>query len=392
MFLAIIAWFLLFPPGIVAADFTLRWNPNQEEALAGYKIYYKAKSYGEPYDGEDADQGPSPITVPIILIEDHDNPQYRLTGLDDNKIYFFAVKAYDQEDPPNESDFSNIASNLAITQPEENFGVNKTSTYTSYNIAGYGLTEASIQILGNGILLGVTNTDPNGNFAVDVDLSVLGEGTVELTAKQKESTSYPVTGIYDLTNPRVASWDLGDDEITITFDERRMQNAYLESSYTFSPSLTFREWGGIIQYSAYSYLLSMTSVPDYEILSLEMTGITDAVGNPLQPASIIINDRDEDQMADDWEVATGLDPTVPNSGADSDGDGFSNLREYQARTDPHDSASAPIVIMDSIPQPNAGISNSARVPDDTSFAVLIASVHGVDTGDPQSIRFTVDDG
>jgi hypothetical protein len=48
--------------------------------------------------------------------------------------------------------------------------------------------------------------------------------------------------------------------------------------------------------------------------------------------------------------------------------------------------------VDSIPQPNAGILNSARVPEDTSFAVLIASVHGIDLGDPQAIRFTVVDG
>jgi hypothetical protein len=136
----------------------------------------------------------------------------------------------------------------------------------------------------------------------------------------------------------------------------------------------------------------MTSIPDYEILSLEMIGITDAVGNPLQPASIIINDRDGDQMADNWEVATGLDPTVSNSSADSDGDGFSNFSEYRARTDPHDRASSPIAIVDSIPQPNAGILNSARVPDDTSFAVLIASVHGIDVSDTLSIRFTIEDG
>ena len=266
---AAITCFLLFPPSLIAADVTLGWDPNREKDLAGYKIHYKEKSYGEPYDGEGADQGDSPI---------------------------------------------------------------------------------------------------------------------------KESTTYPVTGIYDLTNPRVASWDLRADEMTIAFNERHMQNTYLESNYRFNPSMTFREWGGIIQYSAYSYLLSMRSVPEYEIISLEMTHITDAVGNPLTPAKITINDRDQDQMADDWEVASGLDPLLPNSGADADGDGFSNLREYQARTDPHDAASSPLAIVDSIPQPNAGILNSARVPDDTAFAVFIASVHGIDVGDPESIRFTVDDG
>jgi hypothetical protein len=378
---AVVMSVLLLPADLIAADLTLRWDPNQEEGLAGYKIHYKEKSYGEPYDGKGAEQGDSPIIVPLTSLADPENPQFRITGLADNKIFFVVLTAFDDAEPANESEYSNVMSNLHISHPAENFGINKSSNHKSYTIHGHGLTEASIQILGNGVLLGVANTDPNGNFTIDVDFSVLGEGVVELKAKQKESTAYPVTGIYDLTNPQLASWDLGDEEITLTFDERHIQNAYLESSYRFNPSLTFRTRGGIIQYSAYSYLLSMTSIPDYEIISLEMTGITDEVGNPLMPASITINDRDEDQMADDWEVASGLDPTVHSSGADIDGDGFSNLSEYQARTDPHDSASAPIVIADSIPQPGAGILNSARVPEDTSLAVLIASVHGIDLGD-----------
>jgi len=382
----------LFPASLIAADLSIAWDPNQEEDLAGYKIYYKDKSYGEPYDGKGAVQGNSPIKVPLTSLADPENPQFKITGLADNKIYFFVLTAYDDAEPANESGYSNVMSNLHFTHPGDNFGINKVSNYTSYEVQGHGLTEGMIQILGNGVLLAVTLTDADGNFAVDVDLLELGQGAVELTAKQKESTTYPVSGVFDIANPKVASWDLSSDELTITFDESHMQNADLESSYRFIPSLTFREWGGIRQYSAYSYLLSMTSIPDYEIISLEMTGIADEVGNPLVPASITINDRDGDQMADDWEVATGLDPTVPNSGADSDGDGFSNLREYLARTDPHDSASAPIAIVDSIPQPNAGILNSTRVPEDTSLAVLIASVHGIDVGDPQSVRFMIDDG
>jgi hypothetical protein len=388
---AAVMLFMVLPSGAAAADFTLRWDPNPEADLAGYKVHYKEKSHGEPYDGQGADQGNSPIIVRLALLEDTDNPQYQITGLQDNKIYFFVLTAYDQGDPPHESDYSNIASKLRITHPEDNFILNQYSDYSSYTVSGHGLTEASIQILANGVLLGVADTDPNGYFAINVDFSVLNEGVVELTAKQKESTTYPVTGIFDIKNPSVSSWDLGADDLTLTFDERYMQNVDVESSYRFSPSMSFRSSGGIVKVNAFAYRLSLKTIPAYEIISLEMTGITDGVGNRLVPASITINDRDEDQMADDWEVASGLDPTTPNSGADIDGDGFSNLSEYQARTDPNNAASSPIAVVDSIPQPNAGILNSAWVPDDTSFAVFIASVHGIDVDDSESIRITVDD-
>jgi hypothetical protein len=170
--------------GAAAADFTLRWDPNPEADLAGYKVHYKEKSHGEPYDGQGADQGNSPIIVRLALLEDTDNPQYQITGLQDNKIYFFVLTAYDQGDPPHESDYSNIASKLRITHPEDNFILNQYSDYSSYTVSGHGLTEASVQILANGVLLGVADRDPNGYFSINVDFSVLNEGVVELTAKQ----------------------------------------------------------------------------------------------------------------------------------------------------------------------------------------------------------------
>ena len=52
----------------------------------------------------------------------------------------------------------------------------------------------------------------------------------------------------------------------------------------------------------------------------------------------------------------------------------------------------PLRIIDSIPQPDAGIRNSTRVHDDTSFAVLIEARHGIDWSDPNAIRFLITDG
>ena len=46
-------------------------------------------------------------------------------------------------------------------------------------------------------------------------------------------------------------------------------------------------------------------------------------------------DDDEDGMPDEWELAYGLDPLDPaDASLDSDGDGVTNLAEFQGETDP----------------------------------------------------------
>ena len=49
-------------------------------------------------------------------------------------------------------------------------------------------------------------------------------------------------------------------------------------------------------------------------------------------------------------------------------------------------------ILESMPQSSAGLSDFASVPDDFTFGVLIESQYGIDTTDPDSIRFGIDDG
>lgn len=58
------------------------------------------------------------------------------------------------------------------------------------------------------------------------------------------------------------------------------------------------------------------------------------------PRGANLNDTDGDHMHDSWEVAMGLNPTVPNVG-DTDGDGFSDYTEYLGGADASTSGSAP---------------------------------------------------
>jgi hypothetical protein len=138
-------------------------------------------------------------------------------------------------------------------------------------------------------------------------------------------------------------------------------------------------------------IITASVLPAYEIFTLTVSNITDLADNPVTPASIRINDNDNDSMADNWETEHGLNTSLNDSAADPDGDGYTNFEEYEDRTDPQSAASGRFVIEDSIPQDNAGIANTQRVPDDTSFAVLLESVYGININNDAAIEFTIDD-
>lgn len=115
--LILVAILFCFQSSSYAADITLKWAANTEPDLAGYKIYYKTGFSGAPYDGVDIDQGSSPISLTVDdpddpYYVDPDNPEFLLTGLDDNEDYFLVVTAYDNEEPYNESGFSNEVNTL----------------------------------------------------------------------------------------------------------------------------------------------------------------------------------------------------------------------------------------------------------------------------------------
>jgi len=115
LLLPAVLFFFFITPSYATTDVTLQWDANTDPDLAGYKIYYDTDS-GEPYTpdvADYADQGSSPITVPIGDLGDPNNPEYTLTGLSDSEVYFFVVAAYDTEGF--ESEASNEVNTLCVT-------------------------------------------------------------------------------------------------------------------------------------------------------------------------------------------------------------------------------------------------------------------------------------
>ena len=95
-FTLIIALLLVLTPVLaVSAEYTLQWDANTEENLAGYRIYYR--------DDPDAEYTPlAELTTTDSASADHIDPaaafpEYRVSGLSDGVVYYFVITAFDSD-------------------------------------------------------------------------------------------------------------------------------------------------------------------------------------------------------------------------------------------------------------------------------------------------------
>ena len=172
----------VFAGFVNAAEITLRWDKNTESDLAGYKLYYKADSPGSPYDGTGSDQGPSPVDIPLNSLSDPDNPEFTITGLDNDNIYFLVLTAYDDEDPFNESGYSNEVQTFYISSPENGFVVSD-ANYTSFSVSGRGAAGATVDVYSDAIFVGAGTVESDCSWSVNVDFTHVNKGSIDLSAE-----------------------------------------------------------------------------------------------------------------------------------------------------------------------------------------------------------------
>jgi hypothetical protein len=264
------------------------------------------------------------------------------------------------------------------------------------NWGSYPLSQSTSNITSNHSIT-LTGLSENTTYYFRVGSQDASDnGPNQIPNASNPSAEYPFSTLESFP-PSIVEFpaiDFNNHTITITFSKPNMQNATIEASYSFSPTINFISSGGsddITHMGGSTYRLSMASIPHNTILTLTVSNITDADGNPVTPDSIRLNDNDNDDMADDWEVDNGLDPGLNDRNQDSDGDGYTNYQEYQSGTDPRDATSIPFEIVEILPHHNSGIDDNWRVPNNSSFAVFIDSTNGVNINQ-NSITFIIDDG
>jgi hypothetical protein len=161
-------------------NITLNWSLNSETDLAGYLVYYGSES--GVYDGVDANEGESPITISTF-------DEFELSGLPDGgSQYFFVVKAFDLSG--NLSEASNESSTTISTDifdeaetPEQYFieqnypNPFNPSTSITYKVPETAnVTITLYDMLGRKLSTLVNERKTAGSYQITLDMSSYSSG------------------------------------------------------------------------------------------------------------------------------------------------------------------------------------------------------------------------
>jgi chitinase len=187
----------------LAVDVNLQWNPNTEDDLAGYKVYYKADSSTPPFNGTGAAEGNSPIDVGL-------QSSAALHNLNPARDWSFTVTAYDSSG--NESGYAlpvsikeSVAPKVSLTSPVKNSVVRGTVKVTARATDNRGVTNVEFYV--NNVLKVTVYGPP---YSYKWDSTAVDNGPCTIYAKAydaannfSQSTDVTVKVNNDKTSPVV---------------------------------------------------------------------------------------------------------------------------------------------------------------------------------------------
>ena len=352
----------IVPAYTFALDVTLAWDENKESDLAGYKIYYKPGSSGgsklENYPGKGAREGNSPIT---IKLDQDENPgtgvvEFTIHDLDANETYFFVVTAF------NTKELESGASNEASTdktppgKPTEFSSSHSLAQCSNDNTVDVSWTAPEDDPLGSGLegysIVWDANPDTIPDKVKDIDTITsissppLPDGYHFFHIRASDKVGYLGLGNWgeaahygpfciDTQPPQIEEKPrFVGTGIRVAYSEGSMRHAGDPANYSFSDGLMLAGPG--IDESGEGRVFTLPVNPGsfqkYVIYEMRISAaVVDGAGNPIPPAqrSVIINDDDNDGMADDWETYWFGNTAAKNGAKDSDGDGLTDGNEYR---------------------------------------------------------------
>ena len=163
----------------------------------------------------------------------------------------------------------------------------------------------------------------------------LSTGQHTISYRQIAGFSAPINEIVTLTNGAATSITrsyTADGTLVVNLEPAAAVTAGAKWSVDGG---AFQDSGTTNSLSAGNHLLSFVQIPGWSSPSNET--VTIVSGSSTVITRFYFGDSDLDGMPDDWETANGLNPNDPSDAdTDLDGDGLTNLEEYQNGTDPND--------------------------------------------------------
>jgi hypothetical protein len=283
---------------------------------------------------------------------------YVISGLSPGTQYWFAIKAYD--DVPNHADISNSPSSTTIsgpTFPEAPTILTATPGDGYVNLTwNTPVSDGGSQIISYTIYRGMTSEDVSpliiiGNITYYNDTSITNDQTYyyKVCANNSvgegplsdEISATPGTGV-SLNPPSLIDPGTEDHDgiYYVNWSSVAGATSYvLEEDDNSGFTYPTESYSG----SGISYQVTSKAKGTYYYRVKATTSGMESSWSNIESITVNITDDDEDGLPDSWEQNRfgNLDQ---GPGDDFDGDGYSNLEEYQADSNPTDSKMTPIDI------------------------------------------------